>query len=139
MRVGMGVTCLPDVQFPNGCPSGFSLQQVYYVPNSEITNVTASTPGAVPVPGAACQCLNSSGMSPLQVGQAQCPSVITAPTSLALIAGAIAALILLPGGWKALALLPAAGVFLYGWGVQYEAQVNAQGQVTCVLTGASGL
>jgi hypothetical protein len=119
MRVGMGLTCPTpaDPSYPSGCPAGFTLQEMWYVPNSEVTNATASTPGAVQYsptgngcPGYICQ--NSQGQSPDSIA-ANARLTTCSTEAMAILAAGVAALIFLPG-WSKLIALPA---FYYSFGI----------------------
>src|ERR1700730_12653730 len=64
-----------DTSYPSGCPAGFSLQESYYVPNSEVINATASTPGAIPLTSTngcpSYSCVNAQQQSPYGALDAQ--------------------------------------------------------------------
>jgi hypothetical protein len=148
MRLSLGqtTTCPTpvDPSFKAGCPSGYSLQKVYYVPNSEVTNATASTPGAVPLIAGAndCpsyMCQNGSGEGPLQSTCSSLPMFIQ-PFPLATIGGGLAALLFLEGAWKLLGVAAIAyGVIGTSFSYQVQPVANAQGGVTCTVMGASSL
>lgn len=118
MRIGLGQTCgaAQDPTYPTGCPAGFTLQQMFYVPNSEVTNVTASTPGAVPLLSAGCPqyiCQNAQLQSPGQIASnAHFSSCNT--EALIILAAGIAGLIFLPGWTKILSLAALPASFLVG-------------------------
>jgi len=113
---GLGACPTPsDIGYPSGCPSGFSLVEQYYIPNSATGIVPQGTPGAVPMPNptsaAGCPlyvCQNPQGQTPgLIQGQqmrAQCNSAQSTPWLI----GGLAAFILLPGWSK---LLGAVGLY----------------------------
>lgn len=115
---GQVTTCpTVDPMYPTGCPAGYTLQELYYVPNSEVTNVTASTPGAIPLPNpsytgsGSCltyACMNSSMNTPSGVSDQQCYQ----NNQMIQIAVAAAGLLLLPGWLKLLA--PVVAFFLPG-------------------------
>lgn len=103
-----------DPSYPGGCPAGFALQESYYVPNSEVINATASTPGAIPIPGGpngcpSYSCVNAQKQSPYGALDAQCEAQNKIPPQM-IISGiaAAAVLFLLPGMLKILAI-PIAG------------------------------
>ena len=106
-----------DPQYPNGCPSGFTLQPVYYVPNIPANagnpqagnvDVPANTPGAVPMPSNTnpnCnqyQCFNANNLAPYQAAQNACPKFT--PTAMIAIAATVGIVFFLPGAAKLLAL-----------------------------------
>jgi hypothetical protein len=136
-----------DPSWPKGCPTGYTNQAMYYVPNSEVVNALSTTPGAVLELGAnGCPqyvCTNSSGEGPLQnPGTAGCGVFGTGlfPAQAALYAAGALGLLLLPGWGKLLGVGALAGGFLYAWGWQWQLQPNAAGTGTqCVQIGASGL
>ena len=140
-RSGMGATACHaawDPLYPQGCPSGFSLQQVFYVPNSQVTGAIASTPGAVPFrldgcPQYACQ--NPGGSNPVQ--QATCPSNLTIPYNLFGYGAAAAALLFLPGLLKVVSIPIAGWVFLNGY--RYQPGVDNSGNVSCAVISGIGL
>lgn len=117
-KTSLGAACInADPQYPNGCPSGFTLQQVYYVPNIPANagnpqagnvNVPASTPGAVPMPSntvPGCtqyQCFNASNLGPYDAAQNACPKFT--PMGMVVIAATAGIVLLLPGATKLLAL-----------------------------------
>ncbi len=148
---GLGQTCpTVDPMYPNGCPAGFTLEELYYVPNSEAQNVTASTPGAVPQPNPsftgtgpcfAYACRSASGQSPIGAVQATCSNsaIYTQPEFLALFGAGAAALFLLDGWAKLIGLALIGYGFLGGIGYQVQAQTQVDGSIKCVVTGASGM
>jgi hypothetical protein len=136
-RMGLGATCPTpaDMTYGTTCPAGFSLLASYYVPNSEVVNATASTPGAIPLPSPtnpACPqyaCQTTGGLAPGQVDDAYCS---TQPTMLLTEYGppfgaALLALFALPGGWKLLSIPAFLVVSLLNVGSP-QATFNAQGQ-----------
>ena len=130
-----------DPMYPGGCPTGFTLQELYYVPNSEATNVTAATPGAVPLPGNQYACMNASGVSPLAFAQSNGSqfAIYTQMPFLAILAAGVAALLLGDGLMKLLGVaVVGCGVVAGGLTYQNQAQVQTDGSIKCVITGASG-
>jgi hypothetical protein len=130
-----------DPVFPNGCPSGYTLQEVYYLPNScpnvgqypdQYTGVTASTPCAIPSAPTGCPqyaCRNSSGIGPTQAVQSTCLPLT--PMQMALGAGTIVAFIFLPGAAKLLGLVAGAGFVLASLSEHMQAVTDTTGNTTC--------
>jgi hypothetical protein len=121
MRLGMGQVHV-DPLYPNGCPSGFTVQPVPTAGPLGTTVVSASSAWA---------CQNQQGLTPAQAGSISC-----FPINPEVLIGAVATigLLMLPGWWKILAL-PAAGftfiVEALCGGSGYGPQMGAGGTVTC--------
>lgn len=77
MRMNLGAACSETSYFPNGCPSGFTLQPIYgLASNGQL--VSPSTPGAVPgIDASGCPiyfCLNPNYQTPTMVANAGTPA-----------------------------------------------------------------
>lgn len=111
MRIGIGAVCSQvDSEYPTGCPSGFTLQPVCYVPNSgqPERNCTGAPAGYIPIPdGAGCPtftCLNAQFQSPFAVQDQARESSCNLKYELIGGGAALFLLWILPGWWKLIAL-----------------------------------
>ena len=137
---GLGACSQIDPAYPNGCPSGFTPQPVFYVPNSgQSEEFGTPGPGYVPLPvptdNSGCQsysCVNSSGLGPAQAVQSSCPKYT--PLTIGMVAGAGIGLLVLPDLWKLLAIPAAvAGIFLGGTYDPYGPVDPTTGLPTCIV------
>ena len=96
---GLGACVNQDPQYPSGCPSGFTLQQV----------MSNGKPFQLPDPagsGVLCNqfaCMNSAGQTPFAVTSAS-SAQSTTTSQIGLLAAAGLSVFLLPGPWKLLSL-----------------------------------
>jgi hypothetical protein len=135
----MSATCQQiDKLYPAGCPSGFSLKQVFYTPNSELpqTYGSGNTPVSDPV-NPSCfmyACVDASGNSPIGAAQAKCPPDFL---SYGLIAGGIAAFLFLDGWTKLLGIVPIGIGVLNGLATHMQAELQPDGTIKCIRAGTS--
>ena len=114
-------TC-PTPKVPTtACPTGFT----YQLTKIASIGINPSNQTTYSCPSYTCQ--NSGGLSPYDSTAASCPAYT--PTQEALGAATIAAVILLPGGWKLLGLLGAVAIVIDSLGEEMGPAYDAGGNL----------